>query len=79
MKADILQLGGSLIWDIIHVQLGDLTGVYTQLQAGGDLLAFLGFLAMLITNGVVASDLYYNNISKVMLLAYNSFPWIVCA
>lgn len=42
-----------------------------------DGLGFLGFLAIVITNGVVCSDLDESG-GVVVLLAYNSVFWIVC-
>lgn len=47
-----------------------------------DSLGFLGFLAILITNGIIASG--YNNSEwrgvrpLPALMIYNSVPWIVC-
>ncbi len=71
-----------MIWDIIQLPFDELWERFAPLQRAGDLLATLGFVALLITNGVVAGNLG-NSIDGhgdiVMLLAYNSFPWIICA
>ena len=39
-----------------------------------DGLGFLGFLALIIANGVVISDMFTND---AVLLAYTSMPWII--
>lgn len=44
-----------------------------------DALGFLSFLALLITNGIVASDFgYWRPTSHAVLLAYASVPWMFC-
>jgi len=55
--------------------------MHASLQIAGDVLAFLGFLAILITNGIVSDTLGYESFSgsTILLLAYDSFPWIICA
>ena len=42
-----------------------------------DSLGFLGFLAILIANGIIAEDLEYHG-GLIVMLAYNSVFWIVC-
>lgn len=77
----MVQLLGSLIWDFFHLLADKITTVHPSLQGCGDALAFLGFLAILIANGVVANHMgrYWTSVDKIMLLAYNSFPWVICA
>lgn len=42
-----------------------------------DGLGFLGFLTILIANGIVCSDLWgYGGV--IVLMAYNSVPWMIC-
>lgn len=44
-----------------------------------DALGFLSFLALLITNGIVASNLgYWRPNGHAVLLAYASVPWMFC-
>ena len=44
-----------------------------------DALGFLSFLALLITNGIVASHLgYWRPTGHAVLLAYASVPWMFC-
>lgn len=43
-----------------------------------DTLGFLSFLALLIANGIVASELGYRRTGDAMLLAYASVPWMIC-
>lgn len=43
-----------------------------------DALGFLSFLALLITNGIVASELGYWRTGDAILLAYTSVPWMFC-
>ena len=42
-----------------------------------DGLGFLGFLAIIIANSIVCSDLWHGG-GIVVLLVYNTVPWIVC-
>ena len=42
-----------------------------------DLVGFLGFLAILIANGIIAEDLSYHG-GLIVMLAYNSVFWIIC-
>ena len=45
-----------------------------------DTVGFGGFLAILIANGVVSNKHGgFIGIARVLLMAYNSFPWVVCA
>ena len=45
-----------------------------------DTVAFGGFLAILIANGVIANKLDSRpGTTRTLLMAYNSFPWIICA
>lgn len=74
-----LQILGSLAWDTAHLAFGSFSRMHAGLQISGDVLAFLGFVAILVTNGLVAQDLGYHAGSATLLLAYNSFPWVVCA
>lgn len=77
-----VQLVISLVWDLMHLAIKDFLKGYQYLQAGGDTLAFLGFLIVLVTNGIMATGVglsAYVHIDKILLLAYNSFPWIICA
>ena len=45
-----------------------------------DGIGFLSFLALLVTNGIILGDLntYVHN-SRMILLTYNTLPWVVCA
>ena len=44
-----------------------------------DSLGFLGFLAILITNGVIASNLQlWSGSGIIVMLSYNSVPWMIC-
>ena len=45
-----------------------------------DGMGFLSFLALLVTNGIILGDLntFVHN-SRMILLTYNTLPWIVCA
>ena len=50
-----------------------------------DALAFLSFLALLIANGIVASNLMYwgsyrysRSLKHAILLTYASVPWMFC-
>ena len=40
-----------------------------------DALGFLGFLALLIANGIVVNDMHRG---PRILLVYNSVPWMLC-
>lgn len=77
----MVQLLGSLIWDFFHLLTDKSSTGHHSLQGCGDALAFLGFLTILIANGVVANHMgrYRASMDKIMLLAYNSFPWVICA
>lgn len=41
-----------------------------------DALGFLSFLALLIANGIIASELGYWRTGDAILLAYASMPWM---
>lgn len=76
----------SIIWafaDIYSDRLwkGRINPMFYVLVDG---IGFLSFLALLITNGIVLGDLntrIYNgrHNGRIILLAYNTLPWIVCA
>lgn len=42
-----------------------------------DGLGFLGFLTILIANGIVCGDLRGNG-GVIVLMTYNTVPWIIC-
>ena len=42
-----------------------------------DGLGFLGFLTILIANGIVCGDLWRHG-GLVVLMAYNTVPWMIC-
>lgn len=46
-----------------------------------DGIGFLSFFALLVTNGIILGDLnnFRRRNSRVILLTYNTLPWIVCA
>jgi len=46
-----------------------------------DILGFLAFVALMVGNGVIATDLdnVEDRTDMILLLAYNSFPWMLCA
>ena len=75
------QLIASLIWDLSHLLLHKTWKCHGYHQRSGDVLASLGFTAILITNGVVAAHLYHRpgGMAWIVLMTYNSFPWIICA
>ena len=72
----------SIIWSIADIYSnrlwkGQIHSFFYLLVDG---IGFLSFLALLVTNGIVLSDLnsYVHNRSMI-LLTYNTLPWIVCA
>lgn len=75
----VSQLILSLAWD--HLDLASRRilklDIPPPILACVDGLGFLGFLAIIITNAVVCSDMYYGG-GIVVLLVYNSVFWIVC-
>lgn len=82
LLSDDSQLLGSLAWDIGQLTSKQFARMHAGLQFGGDVLAFLGFVAILVTNGIIAKDLGSSpwvRVDAIMLMAYNSFPWVICA
>lgn len=52
--------------------------IHTGLIAIVDFLEFWGFLALLVTNGIIVRAILCTN-DKIFALIYNSFPWIISA
>lgn len=75
----------SLIWHHLDLASHRLLGreIPAQLLLFMETLGFLGFLAVLIANGIVSAD--YEGIPRwdgikalPPLMIYNSVPWLVC-
>ena len=73
------QLLAFLMWDTIQCVWDGYWRRHALLRAGGDALAATGFVAILIANGVISNRVWGYHSDKTMLLAYNSFPWIIGA
>lgn len=79
--ADNCQLGCSFLWNCVdlashsdHIfKTKHVLSLNTLVFF--DTLGFLSYLALLIANGIIISDLWNG---PLMLYTYNSVPWMVC-
>ena len=69
----------SLVWNHLN------TYALSKLPKGHNWVAMLvdagislGFLALIIVNAILVSGLQYIGASRVILLTYNTMPWIIC-
>ena len=65
--------------NIIHLRSKNASKRSPYLLAFGDMSMVLLFLGVLVPNGIEATKLQdaQKDVSKIMLLAYNSMPWIM--
>lgn len=71
----------SLVWNLIYLGFKGFLKTHQYLRAAGDTQAFMRLLMISIENGVVTTKVGLTPdvcIEETLLLAYRSFPWIIC-